>query len=801
MDNIVDIKVEKEMEKSYLDYAMSVIVSRALPDVRDGLKPVHRRILYSMEELGISPDKPYRKSARIVGDVLGKYHPHSDVAVYDAMVRLAQDFNTRYLLVDGHGNFGSVDGDSAAAMRYTEVRMSKLTMEMIRDIEKDTCDFKPNFDESLNEPNVLPCRFPNLLVNGSSGIAVGMATNLPPHNLRETIDALFILMENPDCEIQDLMTKLPGPDFPTGGLIMGRSGIKKAYETGRGKITLRAKAEIETTQKGKNRIIVRELPYQVNKSRLIKAIADLVRDKVLDGISDIRDESDRQGMRIVIELKREANPKVVLNRLYKRTQMQTTFGVINIALVDGEPKTLNLKELLYYYLEHQKEIITRRTRYDLAKAEARAHVVEGLLKALDHIDEVIRIIRGSKDDKTARENLCSSFGLTEIQANAILSMQLRRLTGLEKEKLVAEYEDLIRRIARFNEILASERLLLSIIKEELEEIRDTFGDDRRTEIVAGEGEIDIEKLIADESVVITITDRGYIKRVTEKTYKTQRRGGKGVIGMTTTREDVPSDLYTLTTHDHVYFFTDKGKVYSLRAYEIPESSRTAKGTAIVNLLSLDGDEKITQIVPIKKNEERQFLTMITKGGIIKKTELNKFDNIRSSGIIAITLDEEDDLISVILTDKNEEIIATTRLGKAIRVNSDDIRATGRSSRGVKLITLGKEDQVVSAEPVRRESKLLSISENGYGKITDLDAYTVQNRGGKGLITYKITKKTGPLVTSIVMTEDTDLLLISSSGVIIRIDPSSIRPSGRNTSGVKLMATDGEKIVAVAQTED
>lgn len=801
MNNVIDVKVEKEMKKSYLDYAMSVIVARALPDVRDGLKPVHRRILYSMEELGVTNEKPYRKSARIVGDVLGKYHPHSDTAVYDAMVRLAQDFNTRYLLVDGHGNFGSVDGDGAAAMRYTEVRMSKLTHEMIRDIEKDTVDFSPNFDESLKEPDVLPSRFPNLLVNGSSGIAVGMATNLPPHNLTEVINGLDLMIDNPDCTLEDLMQFIKGPDFPTGATIMGTQGIKDAYSTGRGLITLRAKAEIETTSKGKNRIVVREIPYQVNKSKLIKKIAELVRDKEIDGITDIRDESDRQGMRIVVELRRDSNPKVILNQLYKRTQMQTTFGVINLALVDGEPKTLTLKELLYYYLEHQKEIVTRRTRFDLKKAEDRAHIVEGLLKALDHIDEIIKLIRASKDDATARNNLMEKFEFSEIQANSILSMQLRRLTGLEKDKLTAEYEDLIKRINRYNEILASERLLLSIIKDELNEIKEKYGDERRTDIVLNEGEIDVLNLIADESVVITITERGYIKRVNENTYKAQKRGGKGVKGLTTNVEDVVSDMYTLTTHDMVYFFTDHGKVYSLSAYEIPESGRTAKGTAIVNLLQVAGDEKITQIVPIKKNEDKKFMIFVTKKGIIKKTELSQYENIRQSGLIAINLDEGDDLISVFLSDEETEIISTTRMGKAIRIKSSDVRPTGRSTRGVKLITLDGDDEVVSSEVVGNGAKVLSITERGYGKMTSESEYSVQGRGGKGILTHKITSKTGNLVRSLVVYEMKDLLLISSSGVIIRIPETEIALSSRATIGVKLMDTGDETIVSAIQTEE
>lgn len=801
MKNVIDVKVEKEMKKSYLEYAMSVIVARALPDVRDGLKPVHRRILYSMEELGVTNDKPYRKSARVVGDVLGKYHPHSDIAVYDAMVRLAQDFNTRYLLVDGHGNFGSVDGDGAAAMRYTEVRMTKLTHEMIRDIEKETVDFSPNFDESLKEPNVLPSRFPNLLVNGSSGIAVGMATNLPPHNLTEVIDGLDYMIDNPDCSLEDLMQFIKGPDFPTGATIMGKGGIKDAYSTGRGLITLRAKAEIETTSRGRNRIVVKEIPYQVNKAKLIQKIAELVRNKEIDGITDIRDESDRQGMRIVIELRKDANPKVTLNLLYKRTQMQTTFGVINLALVDGEPKTLTLKELMYYYLEHQKEIVTRRTIFDLKKAEARAHIVEGLLKALDYIDEIIKLIRGSKDDAEAREGLMNRFEFTEIQANAILSMQLRRLTGLEKDKLTAEYEDLIKRINRFNEILSSERLLMSIIKEELNEIKEKYGDERRTDIVLNEGEIDVLNLIADESVVITITERGYIKRVNENTYKAQKRGGKGVKGLTTNVEDVVNDLYTLTTHDEVYFFTNLGKVYSLRAYEIPESGRTAKGTAIVNLLQISGGERITQIIPIKKNEERQFMTFVTKNGIIKKTELAQYENIRQSGLIAINLDEDDDLISVYLTNEEDEFISTTKNGKAIRINGKDVRPTGRSTRGVKLITLEDSDNVVSSQVVGKGAKLLTITEKGYGKMTSEEEYTVQSRGGKGILTHRINEKTGALVTALVVYDEKDLLLISSSGIIIRISAKEIAKSSRATIGVKLMDIGEEKIVSAIQTDE
>lgn len=801
MDNIKNIKVEKEMEKSYLDYAMSVIVSRALPDVRDGLKPVHRRILYSMDELGIRSDKPYRKSARVVGDVLGKYHPHSDIAVYDAMVRFAQDFSMRYTLVDGHGNFGSVDGDGAAAMRYTEVRMEKLSEEMLRDIEKDTVDFMPNFDESLKEPRVLPSRFPNLLVNGSSGIAVGMATNLPPHNLTEVIDAIVYFMENPECTNKDLNKIVKGPDFPTGATIMGKSGIKDAYETGRGLITLRAKAEIETTSRGKSQIVVREIPYQVNKAKLIQKIAELVRDKVIDGITDIRDESDRHGMRIVIELRKDATPKVVLNLLYKKTQMQTTFGVINLALVDGEPKTLSLKELIYYYLDHQKDIITRRTRYDLKKAEDRAHIVEGLIKALDNIDEILNTIRASKDESTARENLISKFEFTEVQANAILQMQFRRLTGLEREKLVTEFEDLIKKIERFKQILSSERLLLNIIKDELLEIKEKYGDERKTDIVLNEGDIDIENLIADESVVITISDKGYIKRVNENTYKLQRRGGKGIKAMNTSSSDLVSDLYTLTTHDYVYFFTTKGKVYSLRAFDIPESSRTAKGTAIVNLLSIDGDEKISQILPIKKNEDRDYIVMITKNGIIKKSNLSDYENIRNNGLKAINLDEDDSLISVILANDNEEIITTTNNGLILRTKLNSIRSLGRSARGVKLINLSKEDSVVNSSIVRRDQYILTITEKGYGKLTDLNEFKAQNRGGKGVKGHKITPKTGKIVTSLIVNKENEILLINSSGVIIRIETKSIAETSRNASGVKLMNLEDETIVAAQVTED
>ena len=798
---VIDINIEKEMKKSYLDYAMSVIVSRALPDVRDGLKPVHRRILYAMNDLGMTPDKPYRKSARLVGDVLGKYHPHGDRSVYDAMVRLAQDFNTRYLLADGHGNFGSVDGDSAAAMRYTEVRMAKMAMEMLRDINKETVDYGLNFDETLKEPLVLPSRFPNLLVNGSSGIAVGMATNIPPHNLNETIDGIVTLIDNPEASIEELMEVIKGPDFPTGAFILGTSGIKSAYKTGRGKLKLRAVAEIEENNKGRNRIIVTEIPYQVNKANLIEKIADYVRDKKIEGISDLRDESDRDGMRIVIELKRDANPNIVLNNLYKYTQMQVTFGAIMLALVDGEPKILNLKQMLEYYIAHQKDIITRRTEFDLKKAEARAHIVEGLRIALDHIDEVIKIIRGSKNDAAAKENLMSKFGLSDIQAQAILDMRLKRLTGLERDKLDEEYKDLIQQINKFKEILANERLIYNIIKEEILEIKEKYGDRRRTRIVPSSGEINIEDMIAEEDIVITLTHYGYIKRMPEDTYKTQRRGGKGIIGLTTRDEDFVEDLFITSTHDTVLFFTNKGKVFSLKGYEIPEGGRQARGTAVINILNLTGDERISAVIPISSYEPESNLILVTKEGITKKTKLEEFKNIRKNGIIGISLREEDELISVKKTEGNNQIIVVTKKGMSIRFDETDVRPMGRSAMGVKAITLDKDDEVVAMDLAEDHKYLLVISELGFGKKTPLNEYRPQLRGGKGIKTYNIKDKTGDIVSAKVIDDNDDIMMISLNGTIIRLNAKDVSTMGRNTQGVTLMKMNDDKVVAVAKHID
>lgn len=797
-DKIIDINIEDEMEKSYLDYAMSVIMSRALPDVRDGLKPVHRRIIYAMNELGMSPDKQYSKSARVVGDVLGKYHPHGDSSVYEAMVRLAQDFNTRYPLVDGHGNFGSIDGDSAAAMRYTEARMTKLSMELLRDIGKETVDYRLNFDERLKEPVVLPSKFPNLMVNGSSGIAVGMATNIPPHNLNEIVDGIVMLIDNPDSTIEDLMTVIKGPDFPTGAHIIGKDAIKSAFETGRGKIKVRAFAEIEDMGKGKQRILVTELPYQVNKSKLIQKIADYVRDKKIEGISDLRDESDREGMRIVVELKRDTNANVVLNNLYKHTQMQTTFGVIMLALVDNEPRVLNLKQILTYYIEHQKEIVIRRTKFDLNKAEERAHIVEGLRIALDNIDEIIKIIRASENDSAARESLMENFGLSEIQSQAILDMRLKRLTGLEREKLDAEYEELTNEINKFKEILSSEELIYQIIKTEIIEIKEKHGDLRRTRIMPSEDEINIEDMIEEEDVVITLTHFGYIKRTPEYTYKTQRRGGRGIIGLTTRDDDFVENLYIVSTHDKILFFTNKGKVFSLKAYEIPEGSRQAKGTAIINLLNLDKNERINAMIPISKDTTKDNLVLITKNGIIKKTKLESYENIRKNGIIAISLKEEDELIGVKKTDGKKEIILVTKKGMSIRFDENDVRAMGRTAMGVKGIDLKENDEVVAMELIEEDKKLLVISEGGFGKRTDLKEYKTQIRGGKGLITYNIRKKTGDIVDARVVADDDEIMMISLHGTIIRIMAKDISIMGRSTQGVTLMKMKKDKVVAVAK---
>lgn len=796
---IIPIDIEAEMRKSYLDYAMSVIVSRALPDVRDGLKPVHRRILYAMNELGLSPDKPHRKSARIVGDVLGKYHPHGDTAVYDAMVRLAQNFSTRYLLVDGHGNFGSVDGDGAAAMRYTEARMAKITTELLRDIGKETVDFRLNFDETLEEPKVLPSKYPNLLVNGSSGIAVGMATSIPPHNLGEVIDGTIMMIDNPEVGVDELLQSIKGPDFPTGAIIMGKESIREAYRTGRGKVIVRAKTEIEQTNRGKMAIIVTELPYQVNKAKLIEKIAELVRDKRLEGISDLRDESDREGMRIVIELKRDSNPNVVLNNLYKHTQLQDTFSIIMIALVNDEPKVLNLREVISHYLDHQKEVITRRTQYDLRKAEERAHILEGLKIALDNIDAVIRLIRGSKTTAEAKEGLMNSFELSEKQAQAILDMRLQRLTGLEREKIEEEYTELIKLINKYREILANERLVYQIIREELSEVKENYNDERRTEIRASADEIDLEDMIEEQNVVITLTHFGYIKRIPEDTYKIQKRGGKGVTGITTREEDFVEHLFTTSTHDNLLFFTSKGRVYSIKAYEIPEAKRQAKGTAIVNLLQLQTDEKIKAVIPIKDFTPDNYLVLVTKEGIIKKTELSQFESIRKSGLIAINLREDDEVISVKKTAGDAELILVTTHGMSIRFNEKDVRDMGRTAMGVKAITLNAGDRLVGMELAEEGKDILVISINGYGKRTALEEYKTQSRGGKGIKTYNITDRTGELVTAKVVEEDDEIMIISLLGVVIRLKAKGISRMGRHTQGVTLMkTTKDDKVVAVAK---
>lgn len=801
-NKVFNVDIEQEMKKSYLDYAMSVIVSRALPDVRDGLKPVHRRILYAMNDLNMTHDKPYRKSARLVGDVLGKYHPHGDSSVYEAMVRLAQDFSTRYLLVDGHGNFGSIDGDSAAAMRYTEARMSKLSSEMLRDIKKKTVDYRLNFDESLEEPVVLPSRFPNLLVNGSSGIAVGMATNIPPHNLGEVIDAIITLIDNPDATIEELMEDIKGPDFPTGAFILGKSGIESAYKTGRGRVRMRAVAEIEEHGKNRNRIVITELPYQVNKARLIEKIAEYVRDKKLEGISDLRDESDRDGMRIVVELKRDANPNVVLNSLYKQTQLQATFGIIMLALVNGEPKVLNLKQVLTHYINHQKEIITRRTQFDLKKAEDRAHIVEGLRIALDHIDEVIRIIRGSENDATAKENLMNKFGLSEIQAQAILDMRLRRLTNLERGKLDEEYEELTKQINRFREILANEEILFNIIREEISEIKENYGDRRRTRIIPAVGAIDIADMIAEEDVVITLTHFGYIKRMPQDIYKTQKRGGRGILGLTTRDEDFVEDLFITSTHDTILFFTNKGKVFSLKAYEIPEGGRHAKGSAIINLLELEKGEKVSSIIPIQGYDSDENLFFITKRGVSKKTKLELFVNIRKNGIIGMGLNDNDELISVRKTDGKKELIVVTSKGISIRFDEKDVRSMGRTAVGVRAISLADDDEVVAMDLAEDHKYLVVISELGFGKKTPLNEYRTQNRGGKGIKTYNIKDKTGDIVSAKVIGEGDEIMMISLKGTIIRLSTDDISTMGRNTQGVTLMRiTEEDKVVAVAKYLD
>ena len=802
---IIRVDIEKEMKKSYIDYAMSVIVSRALPDARDGLKPVHRRILYAMDGLGLTPEKPFRKSAYIVGEVMGKYHPHGDASIYDALVRMAQDFSLRYRMINGHGNFGSVDGDSPAAMRYTEAKMPKIAVEMLADIDKNTVDFMPNYDEKLLEPVVLPAKIPNLLVNGSSGIAVGMATNIPPHNLTEVVNALVRLIDEDDVTDEMLMQEIKGPDFPTAGLILGKEGIRSAYTTGRGKITVRARAEIEEHGNGRYRIIVTELPYQVNKARLIENIADLVKDKRLEGISDLRDESDREGMRIVIELKRDANPNIILNQLYKNTQMQDTFGAIMLALVDGKPKVLTLREALEVYLDHRKSVILKRTQFDLDKALARAHILEGLRIAIDNIDEVIAIIRAAYDD--AAERLMKRFDLTEIQAQAILDMRLKTLSGLQREKIDEEYKALMEQIERFRAILASEKLVFEIVKEELLEMKDKFGDERRTQIVSAEGsDLQDEDLIKEENTVVALTHFGYIKRMPVDTYRAQRRGGKGITGMQTREEDFVEKLFVTSTHDLIMFFINKGKVYRLKGYEVPEAGRTAKGTAIVNLLQLDGDEKVTAVIPIHAFVEGQYLLMATKNGTVKKTKLIEYNSSRKTGLQAITLKDDDELIDVRLTDGERNIVLVTREGMSITFSETDVKSAGRIAQGVMGIKLSKDDYVIGMEPIYENKKyLLAITENGFGKRTEVDEYRVQIRAGKGVITYKTTPKTGKVVGIKVVNDDDEIMLVTDNGIVIRLEVENISVLGRSTQGVTLMRTnDGGKVVAIArvnETED
>ncbi len=800
---IIPIEISDEMKKSYIDYSMSVIAGRALPDVRDGLKPVHRRILYSMSEQGITPEKPFRKSARIVGDVLGKYHPHGDSSVYMAMVKMAQDFSTKELLVDGQGNFGSVDGDSPAAMRYTEARMSKLAIELLRDIEKDTVDFGPNFDETLKEPLVLPARYPNLLVNGSNGIAVGMATSIPPHNLGEVIDATIHYIDNQDCEVEELMSIVKGPDFPTAATIVGTEGIKNAYRTGRGKVKVRAKAEIEELPKGKQQIVVTEIPYQVNKARLVERIADLVKEKRVDGISDLRDESSRHGMRIVIELKRDINANIVLNNLYKHSQLEDTFSIIMLSLVDGTPRILNLKQVIGYYVEHQKEVITRRTQFELNKVQARAHILEGLKIALDNIDRVISIIRGSANGQIAKEKLMEEFSLTEIQSQAILDMRLQRLTGLERDKIDKEYNELMEKITYLKSILADENKLFSVIKDEMIAIRDKFAKDRLTEIIPAEGEFDIKDLFEEEEIAITLTHLGYIKRLPADTYRSQKRGGRGISALTTREEDFVTDLISTTTHSVMLFFTNRGRVYKLNAYEVPEGKRTSKGTAIVNLLQLNPGEKVARTISFNPDddsrEDSEYLIMATKNGIVKKTRISEFKNINKSGLIAINLRDGDELIGVKMANGDEEVMLVTKNAMSIRFSEKDVRPMGRAATGVKGITLGKDDIVVSMDLVSEGKDLLVISKNGFGKRSDIEEYRPQIRSGKGIKTYNITSKTGEIVGATLVNEDDEIMMINSDGVLIRIRVDEISIYGRITSGVKLMRTDEEvEVVSIAK---
>ena len=801
-DKVQEVDLQETMEQSYIEYAMSVIASRALPDVRDGLKPVQRRILYAMIELNNGPDKPHRKCARIVGDTMGKYHPHGDSSIYGALVNLAQEWSTRYPLVDGHGNFGSVDGDGAAAMRYTEARLSKISMEILADINKDTVDFGPNFDETEKEPIVLPSRFPNLLVNGTTGIAVGMATNIPPHNLRETIDGVLKIIENKidndrDTEIEELLDIIKGPDFPTGAMILGKNGINEAYRTGRGKIKVRAVTEIEPMGNNRQRIVVTELPYMVNKSKLIEKIAELVRDKRVDGISDLRDESNREGMRVVIELKKDANPNIILNHLYKHTQLQDTFGVILLALVNNEPMILNLKQILELYLKHQEEVITRRSKYELNKAEERAHILEGLLVALDNIDEVIHIIRSSKNVAEAKEKLIQSFGLTDVQAQAIVDMRLRALTGLEREKLEAEYADLEAKIAELKAILGDEKRLLGVIRDEITVIRNKYGDDRRTSIGIDDDEITIEDLIKKENTVIAMTKLGYIKRMTVDNFRSQNRGGKGIKGMSTLDDDYIEDLLMTSTHHFIMFFTNKGKAYRIKAYQIPESSRVARGTAIVNILQLEPGEKITAMIPIRDFDHDVYLFMATKRGIVKKTSIKEYDHIRKTGIISINLREDDELIEVKTTNNENDVFLVTKHGKCIRFNENDVRPTGRSSMGVIGMTLDEDDEIIGMQLDSQGDSLLIASEKGMGKRTDLTEFNCQHRGGKGVLCYNITEKTGNVIGAKAVNDSHEIMMITSGGIIIRMPVNGISKIGRYTSGVKLMDIDVENDIKVA----
>jgi len=797
--NVLTIDITDEMKQSYIDYAMSVIASRALPDVRDGLKPVHRRILYTMREEGKTPDRPFRKSAGTVGDVLGRYHPHSDSAVYDALVRLAQDFSMRYPLIEGHGNFGSIDGDPPAAMRYTEARLAPIAMEMMRDLGKETVDFVDNFDQERKEPTVLPARFPNLLCNGASGIAVGMATNIPPHNLREVIDAVVALIDNPEATSQDLMKIVQGPDFPTGGLIVGRDGIRSAYEKGRGIITIRSRARIEEHSGNRMRIVVTEIPYQASKAKIIERIAQLVKDRKIEGITNLVDETDRQGLRIVIELARTANPNVVLNQLYKFAGLQQNFSIIMLALVNGEPKILGLRDALYHYLEHQKDVIVRRTRYELNKAEARAHILEGLRIALDHIDAVIALIRGSRTTAEARTGLMEQFSLTERQAQAILEMQLQRLTGLERDKIEEEYAELVKTIAYLRAVLQSEKMVLDIIRKEITEIRDRFGDDRRTQIIAGEGELDVEDLIADEDVVLTLTHQGYIKRTPLSTYRSQRRGGRGVTGVATRNEDFVSQLFITTNHHHLLFFTDRGRVYRCKVYEVPEASRAARGTAMVNLIEIDRDENVRYVLPLREFDGDACVLTATRRGIVKKTPLTEYANIRRGGLIAMTLDPGDELIGVHLTTGDTEVALATRRGLSIRFHEKDVRPMGRTARGVIGIRLDEGDQVVDMQPIGDNTHILTVSEKGYGKRTPIDEYRVQGRAGRGIKTFNVTDKTGKVVAFKGVQEGGDIMLVTHKGVLIRMEVSGIPAQGRATQGVRLIKLDeGDSVVAVAQ---